>query len=202
MTAMRHPSLVPSVLALLVAAALGGCSAPGIPRAEPAEFGSHAESAEFAEADGGKASGARPDFATAVAVGAIHCLMMSLVDGDPDAISRILPSFAADCEKRATVEAYPDADEVSLFEWESTRYETNGTYTTTWTTVSRILTQRGLEENRTFSFGNDEHVLTSLDPGNVYGLMATPNLWIGVVAGVALIAAAIWYRQRRIETAT
>jgi hypothetical protein len=32
--------------------------------------------------------------------------------------------------------------------------------------------------------------------------MATPNLWIGVVAGAALIVAAIWYRQRRIETAS
>ena len=158
---MRHPSLVPSVLALLAAAALGGCSAPrggsgAPPVVGPAGEVSHAESAEFAEADGGKAPGARPDFATAVAVGAIHGLMMSLVDGDPDAISWILPSFAADVEKRATVEAYPDADEVSLFEWESTRYETNGTYTTTWTTVSRILTQRGLEENRTFSCGNND----------------------------------------------
>ena len=165
-----------SLLVLLAAAALGGCSAPrggsGAPpvvgpagevsHAESAEFAEfagtnpHAESAEFAEADGGKAPEARPDFATAVAVGAIHGLMMSLVDGDPDAISRILPSFAADVEKRATVEAYPDADEVSLFEWESTRYETNGTYTTTWTSLSRILTQRGLEENRTFSFGNND----------------------------------------------
>jgi hypothetical protein len=56
----------------------------------------------------------------------------------------------------ATPEAYPDADEVSLFEWEDTRYETNGAYTTTWTSLSKILTQRGLEDNRTFSFSNDD----------------------------------------------
>jgi ABC-2 type transport system permease protein len=55
---------------------------------------------------------------------------------------------------------------------------------------------------RHFSFGDDEHVLTSFDPGHVYGLLATPNLWIGVVAGAALIAAAIWFRQRRIETSS
>ncbi len=53
-----------------------------------------------------------------------------------------------------------------------------------------------------FSFGDDEHVLTIFDPGRVYALLATPGLWLGVVAGLALIAAAIWSRQRRIETAT
>ncbi len=55
-----------------------------------------------------------------------------------------------------TAGAYPDADEVSLFEWEETRYGTNGTYTTTWTSLSKILTQRGLENNRTFSFSNND----------------------------------------------
>jgi len=67
---------------------------------------------------------------------------------------------------------------------------------------SWLSAQGGGFAGRHFSFGNDEHVLTSLDPSNVYGLMATPNLWLGVVAGAALIVAAIWYRQRRIETAS
>lgn len=55
---------------------------------------------------------------------------------------------------------------------------------------------------RHFSFGDDEHVLTSFDPSHVYGVLATPNLWIGIIAGAALIAGAIWFRQRRIETAS
>jgi ABC-2 type transport system permease protein len=55
---------------------------------------------------------------------------------------------------------------------------------------------------RHFSFGDDEHVLTTFDPSHVYGLLATPNLWLGVLAGAALIAGAIWYRQRRIEASS
>ena len=55
-----------------------------------------------------------------------------------------------------TPDAWPDADEVSLFEWEETRYGTNGTYTTEWTSLSKILTQRGLEGNRTLSFSNND----------------------------------------------
>jgi len=47
-----------------------------------------------------------------------------------------------------------------------------------------------------------DHVVGAFDPSNVYGLLAEPNLWIGVVAGLALLAAAIWFRQRRIETAS
>jgi ABC-2 type transport system permease protein len=53
-----------------------------------------------------------------------------------------------------------------------------------------------------FSFGADEHVLTMFDPSRIYALFASPNLWIGAVAGLALIAGAIWFRQRRIETAS
>jgi ABC-2 type transport system permease protein len=48
----------------------------------------------------------------------------------------------------------------------------------------------------------DNHVVSSFDPSRVYSLLAEPNLWIGVVAGAALIVAAIWFRQRRIETAS
>jgi len=55
---------------------------------------------------------------------------------------------------------------------------------------------------RRFSFGADEHVLTMFDPSRIYALFASPNLWIGAVAGLALIAGAIWFRQRRIETAS
>ena len=47
---------------------------------------------------------------------------------------------------------------------------------------------------------DDEHVVGSLDPANVYAVLATANLWIGVVAGLLLLAGAIWCRRRRIET--
>lgn len=36
-----------------------------------------------------------------------------------------------------------------------------------------------------------------LAPSHTYGLLTTPNLWIGVAAGVALIAGAIWFRRVR-----
>jgi ABC-2 type transport system permease protein len=49
---------------------------------------------------------------------------------------------------------------------------------------------------------DDNHVVSSFDPSHVYGLLGEPNLWIGVIAGLALMAAAVWFRQRRIETAT
>jgi len=47
----------------------------------------------------------------------------------------------------------------------------------------------------------NDHVVSSFDPSRVYGLLAEPNIWIGVVAGLALLAGAIYFRQRRIETA-
>ena len=74
----------------------------------------------------------------------------------PDLEPASLLSNAIAKAPAVTVEAYPDADEVSLFEWEETRYGTNGNYTTTWTSLSKILTQRGLEGNRTFSFSNND----------------------------------------------
>ena len=73
--------------------------------------------------------------------------------GDPDLILLRGALFRAP-DIRA--EDYPDADEVSLLEWEETGYWTNGVYATQWTTVSKILTQRGLENNRTFSFSNND----------------------------------------------
>jgi len=41
--------------------------------------------------------------------------------------------------------------------------------------------------------------LDFMDLGNAYQLLGSANLWIGVVAGAALIAAAIWFRRRRDE---
>ena len=73
--------------------------------------------------------------------------------GDPDLVllwGALLRAW------RIRPEDYPDADEISLLEWEETGYWTNGVYATQWTTVSKILTQRGLENNRTFSFSNND----------------------------------------------
>lgn len=50
--------------------------------------------------------------------------------------------------------------------------------------------------------GSDgDNIATMLDPSQVYGLFATPGVWIGAAVGVGLIAASIWLRRRRIETA-
>jgi ABC-2 type transport system permease protein len=45
-----------------------------------------------------------------------------------------------------------------------------------------------------------EDMVAHLDLGQAYLRLASPNLWLGVVAGLALLAAAVWYRGRRIET--
>ncbi|MBO9662436.1 hypothetical protein [Dokdonella sp.] len=47
---------------------------------------------------------------------------------------------------------------------------------------------------------NDDHVVGSLDPTRIYGLLTTADLWIGVIGGLALLAGAIWLRGRRVET--
>ena len=47
-----------------------------------------------------------------------------------------------------------------------------------------------------------EDMLEIFSPGHVYGLLATPGVWIGALAGVALIATAVWLRRSRIETST
>ncbi|WP_266181719.1 hypothetical protein [Dyella humicola] len=39
--------------------------------------------------------------------------------------------------------------------------------------------------------------LSVLSPAHTYGLLATPNLWLGVAAGIALIAGAVWFRRVR-----
>ncbi|MCR6699872.1 MAG: hypothetical protein NVV68_01275 [Dokdonella sp.] len=45
-------------------------------------------------------------------------------------------------------------------------------------------------------------VLDSLSPATVYARFATAPMWIGILAGAAMIGAAIWMRGRRIETAS
>ena len=50
--------------------------------------------------------------------------------------------------------------------------------------------------------GDADSVLAAVDPATVYGLLATPGMWIGVAVGAALIAASIWLRRTRIETST
>ena len=43
-------------------------------------------------------------------------------------------------------------------------------------------------------------LLTALHPSYTYHVFTTPEMWIGIVAGVLMIAAAIWMRRRRIES--
>lgn len=45
-------------------------------------------------------------------------------------------------------------------------------------------------------------VLDNLSPATVYAKFATAPMWIGILAGAAMIGAAIWMRGRRIETAS
>jgi ABC-2 type transport system permease protein len=49
---------------------------------------------------------------------------------------------------------------------------------------------------------NDDSVMQNFEPSRVYALLGTPEMWIGVVAGIALLAAAVWMRRRRIEVNT
>ena len=140
-----------AVLALLAAAFTSSCAT----RSRP-EVVSHAESAENAESVCREGPVSAPNGVAVPLMGVLGMLRTGLVEDRPDALEMLLPHVAEAGKELATVEAYPDADEVSLFEWEGTRYETNGTYTTTWTSLSRILTQRGLENNRTFSFWNND----------------------------------------------
>jgi ABC-2 type transport system permease protein len=50
------------------------------------------------------------------------------------------------------------------------------------------------------NWAHGDDVLAHLDLGRSYALFATPDLWVGVVAGLALLAAAVWYRGKRIES--
>jgi len=42
-----------------------------------------------------------------------------------------------------------------------------------------------------------EHALDFLSIGHSYGVLASPDIWIGVVAGAAMLASAIWFRRWR-----
>ncbi len=51
--------------------------------------------------------------------------------------------------------------------------------------------------------GSDaDNVVSMFDPAKVYGILGTPEIWVGAVVGVGLIAAATWLRRTRIETST
>lgn len=52
------------------------------------------------------------------------------------------------------------------------------------------------------SVGEDSNIVSMFDPGQVYASFASPGVWVGAAAGIGLIAASIWLRRRRIETAT
>ena len=150
-----------AVLAALASVLLASCATRSRPEvvshAESAEVVSHAESAEaVSHAESAENAESVCRGVAVPLIGVLGMLRTGLVEDRPDALEMLLPHVAEAGKELATAEAYPDADEVSLFEWEGTRYETNGTYTTTWTSLSRILTQRGLENNRTFSFWNND----------------------------------------------
>lgn len=44
-----------------------------------------------------------------------------------------------------------------------------------------------------------QDILAILGTGNTYSLLATPELWIGAIAGVAMVFAAIYFRRKRDE---
>ncbi|SFN14698.1 hypothetical protein [Dokdonella immobilis] len=47
-----------------------------------------------------------------------------------------------------------------------------------------------------------DDMLEVFSPSHVYGLLATPGVWVGAIVGTALIVAAIWLRRSRIETSS
>jgi ABC-2 type transport system permease protein len=47
------------------------------------------------------------------------------------------------------------------------------------------------------AMADSDSPLSLIDPAHAYTLLATPSLWIGVAAGAALIAGAIWFRRWR-----
>jgi ABC-2 type transport system permease protein len=44
-----------------------------------------------------------------------------------------------------------------------------------------------------------QDILAILGPANTWSLLSTPNLWIGAVAGIAMMVAAIYFRRQRDE---
>jgi ABC-2 type transport system permease protein len=49
------------------------------------------------------------------------------------------------------------------------------------------------------NFNGPEDLLQLVDLSNAYATLATPDLWIGAAAGIAMIAAAVHFRRRRDE---
>ncbi len=47
-----------------------------------------------------------------------------------------------------------------------------------------------------------DDMLEVFNPAHVYGMLATPGIWVGAIVGIALIGASIWLRRTRIETST
>jgi ABC-2 type transport system permease protein len=45
--------------------------------------------------------------------------------------------------------------------------------------------------------GDAHNPLALVSPTQTYAVLASPNLWIGVAVGAALIAAAVWFRRVR-----
>jgi ABC-2 type transport system permease protein len=46
----------------------------------------------------------------------------------------------------------------------------------------------------------DRHVVDMFGLGQIGAALSSANLWLGVIAGIALLAVAVWLRGRRIET--
>lgn len=90
------------------------------------------------------------------AVAAIVCCGCLSTPQLPMSALRRAASVEPDALAAITAERYGEADTVAVFQWESTCYEADGTYETTWTSIDKILTDRGLEKCETMSFWNND----------------------------------------------
>ena len=54
-----------------------------------------------------------------------------------------------------------------------------------------------LAEGMRMSHFDSDHAMDFLSIGHAYAVLASPNIWIGVVAGAAMLAGAIWFRRWR-----
>ncbi len=58
-----------------------------------------------------------------------------------------------------------------------------------------------IESIRSSSLNHDDDIgMSFIDLSHTYGILASANLWIGACAGIAMIAAAIWFRRWRDDT--
>ncbi len=74
----------------------------------------------------------------------------------PDPAARLAAALAPASLAAIDAERFPDADSVAVYQWESTRYAADGTYETEWTSVDKILTDRGLEDAASVSLRNND----------------------------------------------